>query len=341
VTDATHPAVTYLTALFEKADRICLTFISASKTYANGGAVTENVFLPMSKVISAAGIAKLTKRNETEHIFVSMAPFKTGSANRTKTNIAEVRHVFVDADENGPQVLADIRATVTAGEIPPPTIVVQSSPNKFQVIWNIYGLTVAEGEALNENLMLRFKTDAASTDAARVLRIPGFRNIKSKYPDRPLARIVEQNDSFIILPSDFLIQKSVLPTEGVQSVPDSDAVRKSMDLLEDAMEAAGIAYSHGRVWEGSGGGWKFPLEECPWNAAHTDGRQSDAIAIVQPGGALSFACLHNHCKSKGWNDFRAHLEVRAGKKLKFGTKPHKSKSRKEGRTYGKQQTTKR
>jgi hypothetical protein len=322
-----HPAVEYLTALFEKTDHICLTFIHGSKCYANGGAVTENVFLLMSKVISPEGIAKLTKRNEAEHIFVSMTPFKSEAKNRTKANIAEVRHVFVDADENGDAVLADIRASVEAGEIPAPTIVVQSSKNKYQIVWNVYGLTVAEGEALNENLMLRFKTDAASTDAARVLRIPGFRNIKPKYPDKPLARIIEQNDSFIILPGDFMIEKSVLPTTAISSVPDSDAVRQSIRLLEDAMVTAGVMYSRARIWGGSGGGWKFPLEKCPWNESHTDGRLSDAIAIVQPGGAFSFACLHNHCKSKSFKDFRAYLEAEAGKKLKFGSRPANGKTK--------------
>jgi hypothetical protein len=338
--EATHPAVEYYLALYDASDIVCTTIIHGTKTYSNGGAVTENFFTPVSALISDAGVAKLTKRNaDGWHIFCSMQPFVADAKNRTKSNVKEVRHVFIDCDVDGDKSLADVRAAVASGEVPPPTVIVQSSPGRFQIVWNVMKFSPAQCEAMNENLCIRFNSDAAATDIARVLRVPSFVNVKPKYAGtKPIATIIENNWSPIpYLASEFNIPISVLPMEGVHSEPDSDAVCRSIDLLEIAMDEAGVVYSHARIWEGSGGGWKFPLEECPWHDSHTDGRKSDAIAIVQPGGAMSFACLHAHCADKEWKDFRSHLETKAGKRLKFGNKPgSKSKSKNEGRTYGKQ-----
>ena len=147
----THPAIQYLTALFRPDDLLCLTFIHGSKTYASGGAVTTNVFVPMETIITDGGIDRLTKRNKTEHLYVSMAPFKEGSANRTKANISEVRHVFMDADVDGEAVLAAVRASVDAGDIPAPTVIVQSSPGKYQFVWNVEGFDIPQQEAMNRS----------------------------------------------------------------------------------------------------------------------------------------------------------------------------------------------
>ena len=146
-----HPAVQYLTALFDKDDVVCLTFIHGTKTYQNGQSVVENVFLPLSQIITAAGIKRLTERNKFWHIYVSMAPFKTGSKNRTKPNIAGVRHVFAEVDEHGDKTLADVQAAVAANEIPVPTMIVQSSAHKFQFIWNVVGFDIPTQVAMNKN----------------------------------------------------------------------------------------------------------------------------------------------------------------------------------------------
>jgi hypothetical protein len=314
-----HPAKQYLNALFEKNDIVCLTFIHGTKTYASGGAVTENVFLPLSKVTTDAGIKRLTERNKEWHIYVSMAPFKPNSQNRTKANIAEVRHVFIDADENGDAVLAAVRASVAAGDIPAPTIVVQSSPHKYQCVWNVAGFTVPEQEALNRTLQQKFGTDAQAVDAARVLRIAGFCNIKPRYSDpKPVAEIVEYNEPPFLETTidDFNIPLTAEPDNTVYPAASDAVVQQSIECLEAAMDAASVSYVR-KPWDGSGGAYKFSLALCPWRALHENGGQSDAIAIVQPSGAFGFKCLHSHCSSKGWNEFRAHLESLAGHKLPF------------------------
>ena len=318
----THLAVTYLETLFKTDDLLCLTFIHGTKTYGHGGAVTENKFVPMRAIVTDGGIARLAKRNETEHIYVSMAPFKEGSANRTKANISEVRHVFMDADINGDAVLAAVRASVEAGEIPPPTVIVQSSPGKFQFVWNVEGFDIPLQEAMNRTLQKKFGTDAQAVDAARVLRIPGFRNIKAKYHDKPVAQIIEMNPSFSPYQfSEFNIPLAVEPDRAVHGPASSEAVQDSIDYLEAAMDAASVGYTR-KPWDGSGGATKFMLAVCPWCDSHESGGDGDAIAIVMPSAKYAFKCLHDHCSDKKWDDFRAHLEEQAAPTiLKFGERP--------------------
>jgi DNA primase RepB-like protein len=319
-----HPAVEYLELLFDQKDLLCLAFIHSTKKFAAGNAVTENVFVPMSKVVSKAGIARLKKRNEDGwNVFCSMQPFKVGSTTRTKANVSEIKHCFIDCDERGDEVLADLRAAVASGEVPAPSVVVQSSPHKFQAVWQIYGgLTVAEVEALNSNIMLRFGTDAACTDAARILRVPGFRNLK--YADKPLATIIESYNHFMLTVDDFHITQQVLPESKEYNPPSSAAVEESAELLEDGMEAAGVLYGRPRAWDG---GLIFPLERCAWAESHTNGAPSDAVVIVQPSGAFTHKCLHSHCQDKLWKDYRKHLEKLAGRRLNFDSRPTNGKSK--------------
>ena len=193
-----HQCVEYFNALFEPEDLLCISLLHKTKTFANGLPLMVNKFVQMSKVIAPAGIKRLTKLNHENNIFCSMAVFTPGTSKRVKDNIANVDRVFIEADENGEAVLAAVRASVAAKEIPPPTIVVESSPAKFQFIWATENFDVATQVAINRTLQQKFGTDPASTDATRVLRVPGFRNLKKKYgPVKPVARMVEHNKYFL------------------------------------------------------------------------------------------------------------------------------------------------
>jgi hypothetical protein len=53
-----------------------------------------------------------------------------------------------------------------------------TSPEKFQVVWKVDGMTIEEAEALNQAMVKEFDGDPAATDSTRVLRLPGFANKK-------------------------------------------------------------------------------------------------------------------------------------------------------------------
>jgi len=108
-------------------------------------------------------------------IFVGMNPIKDGTYGRTKQSLKEIRHVYLDLDHNGDQVLKVLRTSL---ETPPPNFVLNTSPGKYQVVWRIEGLTVEQAEALLHGMASHLGGDPAATDATRVLRVPGFANRK-------------------------------------------------------------------------------------------------------------------------------------------------------------------
>jgi hypothetical protein len=59
-----------------------------------------------------------------------------------------------------------------------------------------------------------------------------------------------------------------------------------------------------REGEWSNGGYRYILEECPWNG-HTD----NAAYVVQlANGAIAAGCHHNSCQQYGWRELREHYE---------------------------------
>lgn len=313
-----HAAVVYLKTLFSEDDGLlCISLLSSTKKFANGQPLVKNIFLPLEKVIAPAGIERLTALNRTNHIFVSMYSFKEGTTKRIKSQIERVAHCFVDADDDGPKVLASIRAAVAAGTVPQPHLIVESSENKFQAIWNIADFDVPLQEALNKTLCKTFGTDAQVVDATRVLRIAGFANIKSRYPDpKPIAKIIERHFSFLPYGiEDFKIALTVQPDRTVHVAAANEEVQGMIELLEAALMAAGVVHRNLEPWADA---FKFVLETCPWGEFHANGLKGDAMCGVMPSGRPFFKCLHKTCAEREWvKDFRPHLEKQAQKKLRF------------------------
>ena len=108
-------------------------------------------------------------------VYVGMNPIKDGAYSRTKENIKNIRHVYLDLDKNGDKSLEAIRNST---EVPPPNFVLDTSPGKHQVVWKVTGFSQDEAESLLHSLANRFDGDLAATDSTRVLRLPGFANKK-------------------------------------------------------------------------------------------------------------------------------------------------------------------
>jgi hypothetical protein len=108
-------------------------------------------------------------------IFVGMNPLKDGATNRTKYSVREIRHVYLDLDEDAKTALANLRDST---DVPPPNFVLDTSPAKHQVVWKIEGADLEQAESLLRSLAAHFGGDTAATDATRVLRLPEFINRK-------------------------------------------------------------------------------------------------------------------------------------------------------------------
>jgi DNA primase RepB-like protein/AAA domain-containing protein len=155
------------------------------------GAV-QHTFVEASKAETREYFDALVSLNENFNIYAGMNPFKPEligqNVGRTKENVAAVKRVYVDADENGGQTVDRI---LKSEKVPQPTVVLESSPNKYQLIWNTAGLTRETAEPLMRALADEFGTDKAVAEVARVLRIPGFRNLK--YSNAPEVKLVSIN----------------------------------------------------------------------------------------------------------------------------------------------------
>jgi homoserine acetyltransferase len=82
-------------------------------------------------------------------VFVSANAIRPQRKARTRDAIGDIRHVFLDADRDGPAVLAAIAAR---RDVPPPSCVIHTSPNRLHVLWRVTGFSKEELEALQKRL---------------------------------------------------------------------------------------------------------------------------------------------------------------------------------------------
>jgi len=110
-------------------------------------------------------------------VYVGMNPLQHHASTRTKDDIEKISHVYLDLDHGG---IASLEALENSDLVPRPNYVLNASPEKFQVVWKVEGMTIEEAEALNQAMVREFDGDPAATDSTRVLRLPGFANKKYK-----------------------------------------------------------------------------------------------------------------------------------------------------------------
>jgi len=128
------------------------------------------------KAASSEFQAWLRHKNATgADIYIGMNPLKRDASTRTKDDIETIRHVYLDLDHGGEAALETVE---NSSLVPKPNYVLQTSPEKFQVVWKVEEIDHEEAEALNRAMVSEFGGDPAATDSARVLRLPGFANRK-------------------------------------------------------------------------------------------------------------------------------------------------------------------
>jgi hypothetical protein len=152
----------------------------------------RHIFLKAEQARTEKTFDALTKWNENYSIYLGVNPFKPEligqTKGRVKLNVAEVKRIQVDADKDGAEV---VKALLSNGDVPEPTAIVETSPNKFQLVWNVDDLTQETAEPLMTALAEKYHTDPAVADIARVFRVPGFKNLK--YGNTPEVKLVKLN----------------------------------------------------------------------------------------------------------------------------------------------------
>ena len=108
-------------------------------------------------------------------IYVGMNALKRHASTRTKDDIESISHVYLDLDYGGTPALDAVQ---NSDLVPRPNYVLNTSPEKFQIVWRVERISIDEAEALNQALVREFDGDPAATDSSRVLRLRGFANKK-------------------------------------------------------------------------------------------------------------------------------------------------------------------
>jgi hypothetical protein len=164
-------AVEYLRTNFDSSDRLAILVRNRDR-----GETIQRI-TTSAKIAEPAFQEWLRFKNEKEacDIYLGMNTLKPEARGRTKEDIQRIRHLYLDIDVDGPSALAKIQKS---NLVPPPNYTLNTSPDKFQVVWRIENVSQEQAELLQRAMARKFGGDPAATDSTRVLRLPGFINRK-------------------------------------------------------------------------------------------------------------------------------------------------------------------
>jgi hypothetical protein len=171
---------------------------------------------PVARILDPRFQGWLRWRNLMQwNVYVSVNAVAAGSRSRTRDAVTQVRHVFVDADHDGPQVLSNIAGR---RDIPPPSYVLHSSPGRVHVFWRATGFDADTVEALQKLLAVQLGTDLAATPCTQTTRLPGLFNHKRQPPHLVT---VEYHD----------VVRAYIPGDFPTALPDRQAPRREQRLV--------------------------------------------------------------------------------------------------------------
>ena len=146
-----------------------------------------------------------------DSVYVSVNALAAGARSRTRRDVAAVRHLFLDVDDDALTVLREIERR---SEIPAPSHVVHTSPNRAHVLWRVREFEVSVAECVQKRLAIALGGDRAATSVAQLTRLPGFWNHKHDEPY--MVRVDYRDTERVYLPRDF---PSADDVESVQPEP--------------------------------------------------------------------------------------------------------------------------
>ncbi len=209
------------------------------KNYQNGR-VAQRIG-PLSWAMSDHVRAWLYVMNDRRfNVYCSVNAIAPGRRSRTRDAITAIRHVFLDADHDGPAVLARV---AERGDLPAPSYVLTSSPGRLHIFWRVTGFDTQRVEALQKRLARELGTDAAATPVSQTTRLPAFYN--RKYDTPYLITVAYGDVDRVFTPAEFAATGQ-LPDYRVQPahrLHDGSSVERARRYLEHV--PAAITGQHG------------------------------------------------------------------------------------------------
>ncbi|MDX2180998.1 MAG: DNA-primase RepB domain-containing protein [Bryobacteraceae bacterium] len=176
-------AAKFLEQTFRPDDRIALVLVKR-----RSGAVTQRVAAVRQVVEPDFQVWLRSQNAQRFEVYFSPNVLRLDARGRTKGDIAEIRHVYLDFDEEGAKRVSDL----ASHSVPEPNFVV-TSPDRYQVFWTVTGFEKEQAGSLMRHLSRETGADIAATDCSRVMRLPGFHN--HKYGSPHYVRVEHHNDT--------------------------------------------------------------------------------------------------------------------------------------------------
>ena len=211
----------------------------------NPASTTQRI-VRLEQALAPRYLAWLRYENHSgANVYVGANPLHPGSRRRTKECVTKIRHLYLDIDVDGEDRIAALMASES---VPIPTMILSTSPGKFQALWRVEGFDLDLQENTLKLLAIAFGGDSACTDRNRVLRVPGFRNCK--YDPAHLVTVEYPSDS-IYRSEDFRLDDpdlySTFPTRRVaQTEPNRKDTRSEQDWAW-AVERLSLGEDAGKI----------------------------------------------------------------------------------------------
>lgn len=157
----------------------------------------------------------------------------SNGASRRTTDIEEVRALFVDLDD------APLEPVLECW--PTPSIIVQTSQNKFHCYWLVNDCPLEQFKGIQLLLKDKFNGDPKVHDLPRVMRVPGFYNMKS---DPFMIKVIGGNSR---------VYKTEEVLEGLELEDLANKITEGIEerhgVLDSQLEskAAGVGERHGTL----------------------------------------------------------------------------------------------
>jgi hypothetical protein len=173
----TKASLEFLRTAFQPDDWVAL-LVKSSRAYR----VAQRV-VPISVAMSPRVQAWLTRENGSSaaNVYVSVNALRPRTVSRRRSAVGAIRHVFLDADDDGDAVLQAIGRRV---DLPTPSYLLHSSPNRVHIFWRVTEFAIDTVEALQRRLARELHADPAATSCSQLTRLPGFMNRKRSMPWR-------------------------------------------------------------------------------------------------------------------------------------------------------------
>jgi len=106
-----------------------------------------------------AWLHRVNSEKKTD-VYISMNVLSPDAHGRTKADVAEIRHVYLDIDKDGRSVIQEVRKRT---DVPTPNHIIESSPGKYQAIWPVEQFDKDRAEAVMHGMVRELTADPAAT----------------------------------------------------------------------------------------------------------------------------------------------------------------------------------